>query len=302
MLLFTPSCAVTLGVVALALAAAPAYAATVAVADLSSSPQPAMAEALRKAPGVKGRAQPAAQTAAVVDDAKGLGLSCKVSDDACLEKLHVLLRTDELVAFSLERGVVQVARVVAGTPVARAKVTFAAPATTARAALVALDHPADDGGDKPIDKPLAGTGDKLFDKTDDPTGDKTGAAAVEPSGGFSPMLIVGLVGGVVTAGCAAGALGTSAHIAALEASGNIVGTDHEQSSAAFTALSICAAAGVVATGVGFGLFALEDRSDLRVNAVDVNFVALLHARAGQSTRPYKFTSTAFSAPSMRGGN
>lgn len=275
MLAFTPSLAVTLAALALAAlvgAAAPLRAAgSVAVADLSSTPQPALAEALRKGPGVKGRALPAAQTAAVVEDAKDLGLSCKVSDDACLEKLHVLLRTDELLAFSLERGTIKLARVVTGKPVARAKVKFAAPATSARAVLLALDSAASDRDGADVERDVA----TVAEAKDTPqtTKDVTSSSAPprnttaqrgdvaltpDENGGFSPMLIVGVVGGVVTAGCAAGALGTSAHLASLEASGSIVGTDHSQAEAAFTALSICAAAAVVATGVGFGLFALED--------------------------------------------
>jgi hypothetical protein len=265
MLAFTPSPAVTLAALALAAlvgAAAPSHAAgSVAVADLSSTPQPALAEALRKGPGVKGRAVPAAQTAAVVEDAKDLGLSCKVSDDACLEKLHVLLRTDELLAFSLERGTIKLARVVAGKPIARAKVKFAAPATSARAVLLALDAPSTDTSETAAESPSAAPSEPVAaepakDVVAGAPGDE--GAPPDEGGGFSPMLIVGVVGGVVTAGCAAGALGTSAHLAALEASGSIVGTDHSQAEAAFAALSICAAAGVVATGVGFGLFALEE--------------------------------------------
>ena len=263
MLPFAPRLLLPLALVtlAVAVAAVPAAAAgaTVSVADLSSSPQPAMAEALRKAPGVKGRAQPASQTAAVVDDAKDLGLSCKLSDDACLEKLHVLLRTDELLAFSLERGTVKVARVMVGKPIARAQVPFAAPATTARAAVLALDEPPSSAPD-PGDKTLDGAGDKTPDgaSTKRPDGSNTVTATVPDAGGFSPTLIVGVVGGVVTAGCAAGALGTSAHIAALEASGSIVDTDYAQTQVAFSAFTVCTVAGVVATGVGFGLFALED--------------------------------------------
>lgn len=255
MLLFTTALAVTLHVAA----ATP----SVAVADLSPSAQPALAEALRKAPGVKGRAQPAAQTQAVIEDAKGLGLACKVADDACLEKLHVLLRTDELLAFSMERGSVKVARVVTGKPVARAKVRFTAPAGTARAALQALDAP------EPTDVTAKSEGDtprvlEAAEIAPSAGGGAGGEPVVEgvDAGGFSPMLVVGVVGGVVTAGCAAGALGTSAHLAALETGGNVNEGDYLAFEGVFNALLVCSAAGVVATGVGFGLYAIEGDDDV----------------------------------------
>lgn len=239
---------------------------SVAVADLSSSPQPAVAEALRKGPGMKGRVQAAAQSAAVIEDARGLGIDCKLSDDPCLEKLLVLFRTDELVAFSLERGSLRLARVVSGRPVSRAKVRFIAPSSSAREGLLALNDERDDDADRPQLEPAP----KSDEKPNEPL---TPVAPARPEketpqtfaeqgtgadGSFSPMLVVGVIGGIVTVGCGAAALGTSAHLAALEEGGDLNGTDYEGTETAFYALLICSGAGAIATGVSLGLSTLEE--------------------------------------------
>jgi hypothetical protein len=84
---------------------------TVAVVDLSTRPAPAVADAIRKLPELKGRALSSSRTAAVVADAAGLGLVCRIDEDACLQKLVVLARVDEIVAFAVDGDEVSIARV-----------------------------------------------------------------------------------------------------------------------------------------------------------------------------------------------
>lgn len=125
--------AVALLTIAVAVAAAP----QAAVVDLSASPSPSLAEALRNMPELHGRCLAAPQTALIVADAASLGLTCAFLDDACLQKLVVLARVEELVALKATPEEVHLARVtprevkrasarVAGSPAARARAAWGA--------------------------------------------------------------------------------------------------------------------------------------------------------------------------------
>lgn len=109
-----------------------------AVADLSVRPEPALAEALRRLPDLAGEPLPAAKTAMVVADAAKLGIVCSLSDARCLQKILVLARVDELVAFEVSGRTVSIARVTSRTA-AFAKTRRAGSASAnARAAWAAL--------------------------------------------------------------------------------------------------------------------------------------------------------------------
>src|SRR5690349_17038322 len=113
---------------------------TVVVVDLSSPKAPAMADALRKTPGLKPVAMSTSKTNAAVGDAESLGIICTVDDGQCLEKLQVLLHADEMIAFSTAGSNVDVVRVGRGAP-RRAHVRVSGSnAATAAAAWEALQH------------------------------------------------------------------------------------------------------------------------------------------------------------------
>lgn len=256
-----------------------APAASVAVIDLSTTSQGAFVEALRKAPGVKGRALPSARTSAVVEDAKGLGLDCRVSDDKCLEKLMVLLRADELIAFAFERGSVRLVRMADGQT-QRARVKFSAPATTARAAMAALADagtpaperasPAAARDGAPPDGAAAlepirpeGQQDAVPERAEAPA-PATSLVGAAGAGGVSPALAIGIVGGSVGLGCGVIAIGVSLDLAQQQLDAKdpalrrpIDGGAYDRGLLTFGALTTCALAGLVTAGVGVGLFVSE---------------------------------------------
>ena len=104
---------------------------TVAVVDLSSPKQPSMADALRRTPAFRSVALPTARTNAMVADAESLGLICTVDDSACLEKLLVLTRADELLAFSATAAGIEVTQL--GRNLAKRALVKANPSPTAAA-------------------------------------------------------------------------------------------------------------------------------------------------------------------------
>ena len=244
---------------------------SVAVVDLSPAAQPALATALRKTPKLKERAQEAATTAAVVEDAKGLGLACTVADVDCLEKLLVLLRTDSLVAYSLQRRTVQLVWLDAGS-VARATVKLVAPNTTARAALDALEEaplerkvPPGVLGPAPPDPsapPQAREPEAPPHPPSAPGPARSLAAEAGDGGGFSPMLGLAVGGSLVAVGCGAGALGVSADLAnqlidAQQPGGAVDPARFQEGELVFGALLACSLAGMAAGAVGGVLFFAE---------------------------------------------
>ncbi len=225
---------------------------TVAVVDLSSPKSPAVAEAFRKIPPLKSVAMPTGRTNAAVNDAESLGLICSVDDGPCLEKLMVLIRVDEIVAFSAAASTVAVVHVMGQGKARRARVKARfSPAATAKAAWAALSAPeapdahgdkgpGDDGhkggtGDGPGDKGIGdngpgdngpgdtggdkgigdkGIGDKgIGDKGIGDKGGDKGPGDTGGEGGVSPALAVAIGGGALGVACGAATIGLYADLA-----------------------------------------------------------------------------------------
>lgn len=119
-----------------------------AVADLSVRPEPALAEALRRLPDLAGEPLPAAKASMVVADAAKLGIVCSLNDARCLQKILVLARVDELVAFEVAGRTLTIARVTSRTAAfAKTRLSGSAGAN-ARAAWAALERA--DEADAPL--------------------------------------------------------------------------------------------------------------------------------------------------------
>ncbi|MBI1945506.1 MAG: hypothetical protein HYS27_07410 [Deltaproteobacteria bacterium] len=240
-----------------------------AVVDLSVPPVPALAAALRELPALKGGALNAAQTELIVADAAGLGLSCDSDDDACLQKLVVLARVDQLIALDASAdevrlvrasaaGVHRVAARVAGSDATRARVAWGAlqralaPARPpvhldeqARAPLVesATDRPAEAASSDPavpaapVETPTASTG------------------------GVTAPLVVGMSGAGAALVLGAGTVGVSAALAQqLRGTQRGIPLDdsYDTLQLAFWSLSAATTAAVVTSAVGLALFLTDD--------------------------------------------
>lgn len=123
----------------LALAAPP----RTAVADLSVRPEPALAEALRALPDLAGAPLPAQKAAMVVADAAKLGIVCSINDARCLQKILVLARVDELIAFEVSGRSLSIARVTARTATFAKTRKAGRPGSNARSAWAALERAAE---------------------------------------------------------------------------------------------------------------------------------------------------------------
>jgi hypothetical protein len=224
---------------------------TIAVVDLSSPKAPALADAMRKTPGLKPLAMSTTKTNAAVGDAESLGILCTVDDGQCLEKLQVILHADEMVAFATAGSSVDVIRLGRGSP-RRAHVRVSGTlSATAAAAWDALQHEtAEVAAIKPKDATPAPTTTSPTTTppakdapttttpatttpatttpatTGPPKDDVAGPAAVPPkreskveptptatSGGVTPALAVTIVGAIVGVACGTGAVVTSADLA-----------------------------------------------------------------------------------------
>lgn len=245
----------------LALAAAP----QVAVLELSAHPSPSLAEAVRALPELKGRCLSAQQTQLIVSDAAGLGLSCTFSDDACLQKLVVLARLDELLALDADAEEVRIASVTASA-VKRAKAGVAGSAAArARAAWGALRR------EEPAPRVIAEEPEAASSSAREPPTSEP-ALAPEPeetptasSGGVTLPLVLGMGGAAATLVLGAGAVGVSAALAQqLRGTQRGIPLDdsYDTLQLAFWSLTTMTAAAAVTGAVGLGLFLAEEPAAL----------------------------------------
>ncbi|MCC7112371.1 MAG: hypothetical protein IT382_23970 [Deltaproteobacteria bacterium] len=259
-------------VLTIALAAAPQAAAQlapqIAVVELSAHPSPALAEAMRALPELKGRCMSAQQTQLIVSDAASLGLSCAFSDDACLQKLVVLARLDELLALDADAEEVRIASVSARA-VRRANAGVAGSAAArARAAWGALRR--GDAAPRVIDSATPPEPAVLSDDesprpsaravTQDPAETPTAS-----SGGVTLPLVLGMGGAAATLVLGAGAVGVSAALAQqLRGTQRGIPLDdsYDTLQLAFWSLTALTAASAVTGAVGLGLFLAEEPDTL----------------------------------------
>lgn len=249
----------------LALAAAP----QVAVLELSAHPSPSLAEAVRALPELKGRCLSAQQTQLIVSDAAGLGLSCTFSDDACLQKLVVLARLDEVLALDADAEEVRIASVTASA-VKRAKAGVAGSAAArARAAWGALRR------EEPAPRVIAEEPEAASSSArEPPTSEPALAPEPEPkpeetptasSGGVTLPLVLGMGGAAATLVLGAGAVGVSAALAQqLRGTQRGIPLDdsYDTLQLAFWSLTTMTAAAAVTGAVGLGLFLAEEPAAL----------------------------------------
>ena len=257
---------VTVALLTLSLAGAP----SAAVVDLSPrAGASALAEALRALPALRGRVFGAAQTHAVVTDAAGLGLSCRFDDDACLQKLMVLARVDELIALQADAAEVRLARATT-TGVQRSSSRVAgSPAARARAAWGALQRVASaDGTHDRASDDSADDLDDVDDLDDDGADRERDVRSIEEraetptatSGGVTAPLVVGLAGACTAVVLGAAAIGVSAALAQ-QLRGTQLGVPLDDSfdtlQVTFWSVSAAATAAAVTGAIGLGWFVAE---------------------------------------------
>ena len=259
-------------VLTIALAAAPQAAAQlapqIAVVELSAEPSPSLAEAVRALPELKGHCLSAQQTQLIVSDAAGLGLSCSYSDDACLQKLVVLARLDELLALDADAEEVRIASVSARS-VRRASAGVAGSAAArARAAWGALRR--GDAAPRVIDSGTALDPDAVSEEEPPRSGEpadreKPAETPTASSGGVTLPLVLGMGGAAATLVLGAGAVGVSAALAQqLRGTQRGIPLDdsYDTLQLAFWSLTTLTAAAAVTGAVGLGLFLAEEPDTL----------------------------------------
>ncbi len=198
----------------LAIAAPP----VTAVADLSVRPEPDLARALRMMPDLAGTPLPAHKAAAVVGDAAKLGIVCSISDARCLQKILVLGRVDELIAFEVSGKSLASARVPARTATFAKTRRVGSAAASAKAAWAALERAAHDAAPlPPPDDPEEPDAPEERVKPDEPDERPPRAPVRETptatSDGVSPTLVVTGVAAGAAALLGAATLGVSAVVA-----------------------------------------------------------------------------------------
>ena len=194
----------------LALAAPP----VTAVADLSVRPEPELARALRDLPDLAGTPLPAHKASAVVGDAAKLGIVCSISDARCLQKILVLARVDELIAFEVSGRSLSIARITARTATFAKTRRVGSAAASAKAAWAALERAAHDAA-----PPIVGPPEEPEEpeepevrpgKRRAPPPEETATAS---SDGVTPTLVVAGVAGGAAVLLGAATLGVSAVVA-----------------------------------------------------------------------------------------
>lgn len=202
----------------LALAAPP----RTAVADLSVRPEPALAEALRRLPDLAGDPLPAAKAALVVADAAKMGIVCSIKDARCLQKILVLARVDELIAFEASGRALSIARITSRTATFATTRRKATAAASAQAAWRALQSAAEDPMTAPapvVEEPPVAEEDEEEDADPEPAPRRRRAeepmeeTATASSGGVTaPLVVAGVAAGAAVV-LGAGTLGVSALVA-----------------------------------------------------------------------------------------
>lgn len=191
-----------------------------AVADLSVRPEPALAQSLRALPDLAGEPLPAKKAAMVVADAAKLGIVCSISDARCLQKILVLARVDELIAFEVSGKSLSIARITARTATfAKTRKGASAPAS-ARAAWAALERAAQASAPLPP-PPVEDQPDELERDDDEPdvaTGPRRRSPPPEEtptatSDGVTPLLVTAAAGAGAAVLLGAATLGVSAVVA-----------------------------------------------------------------------------------------
>lgn len=253
----------------LAVAAAP----QAAVVDLSASPSPQLAEALRAMPELHGRCLSAPQTALIVADAASLGLTCAFLDDACLQKLVVLARVEELIALEATPEEVRLARVtarevkrasarVAGSPAARARAAWGA---LRRSGEAALQQPGD-GRDTAELSELphdARQGEPPVESARDAAAAELEETPTASSGGVTLPLVIGVSGAGAALVFGAGTVGVSAALAQqLRGTQRGIPLDdsYDALQVAFWSLAALTTASVATSAVGLWLILAEDEA------------------------------------------
>lgn len=254
----------TVALLTLSLAGAP----SAAVVDLSPrAGSPALAEALRALPALRGRAFGAAQTEAVVNDAAGLGLSCRFEDDACLQKLMVLARVDELIALEADADHVHLARAteagvqrsssrVAGSPPVRARAAWGELQRAARPARA----PVRDGSGATRPGAHGDDDEGPAEALDAPAALALEETPTASSGGVTPPLVIGMAGAGTAVVLGAAAIGVSAALAQ-QLRGTQLGVPLDDSfdtlQITFWSLSVAATSAAITGAIGLGWFVAE---------------------------------------------
>lgn len=202
-------------VLLLAIAAPP----VTAVADLSVRPEPALAQALRALPDLAGEPLPAKKAALVVTDAAKLGIVCSISDARCLQKILVLGRVDELIAFEISGKSLSIARITARTATFAKTRKGASATASARAAWEALARAAEATMPPPEPDPAREEDEPEELEREDPerADDERAPRAEETqtatSDGVTPTLLTAGIGAGATVFFGAATLGISAVVA-----------------------------------------------------------------------------------------
>lgn len=254
---------------------------SVAVIDLSEEPQSSLAEAFRRLRPLKSRALSSTKTAAIVRDAADLGIGCAAADVKCLQKLVVIARVDEILAFAASEGEIVVTRVqadrgrservrVSGGASARAGIAWAAVEGELKASTEAPPPKGTPTDPPPKRTDPAGEGDprSVSDRVENGRdGNGAPTLAAEPASSstslpaLSPALLVAMGGGAAALGFGAGAAGVSAEMAKrLDATRNGAPLDdsYYDLELAFWSMAGLAALGIAAAAVGIGFIVLDD--------------------------------------------
>jgi len=150
----------------------------------------------------------------VVTDAAKLGIVCSISDARCLQKILVLARVDELIAFEVSGKSLSIARITARTATFAKTRKRAGAAASARAAWAALERAAQVASHPPREEPRREEDEpdqvarEDQDNADDeePGEDEERAPRPPPRSEETPTAITGgLTPTLLTAGVGAGA-------------------------------------------------------------------------------------------------
>lgn len=242
-----------------------------AVADLSVRPEPALAEALRALPDLAGAPLPAQKAAMVVADAAKLGIVCSINDARCLQKILVLARVDELIAFEVSGKSLAIARVTARTATFAKTRKAGRAGSNARAAWAALERAAeqqspphheggDEGGDEEGDEEGAADPVEEDEPQKPPRAPLEETATASSEGVTLPLVVAGSAAGA-TVLLGAATLGVSAVVAnqvrATERDVPLDGSYDAMNATFWTLTGLTAVAGVT-TVVATVLFFLDD--------------------------------------------